>query len=64
MVLSNVPQFSYAILQSKKLLFVTIIICVWIQKMHRTNLLTDLQNIGLVHGEANSIFSTVCQSEK
>ena len=31
----------------------------WIQKMHRTNLLTDLQNIGSVHGEANSIFSTV-----
>ena len=27
-------------------------------KMHRTNLLTDLQNIGSVHGEANSIFST------
>ena len=28
--------------------------------MHRTYLLTDLQNIGSVHGEANSIFSTVC----
>ena len=27
--------------------------------MHRTNLHTDLQNIGSVHGEANSIFSTV-----
>ena len=57
MVLSNVPQFNYAILKSKKL-FVTTIICVWTQKMHRTNLLTDLQNIGSVHGEANSIFST------
>ena len=67
MVLSNVPQFNYAILQSKKLLFVTIIICVWIQKMHCTNLNTDLQNIGSVHGEANSIFSTVLnftQAEK
>ena len=59
MVLSNAPQFNYAILQSETLLFVTIIICVWIQKMHRTNLLTDLQNIGSVHDEANSFFSTV-----
>ena len=36
-----------------------VIICVWIQKMDRTNLLTDLQNIGSVHDKANSIFSTV-----